>query len=146
MTSFICYARHYITIKKCSLCDLYSFGVMKRERNKIEPKWNKQNKTKHNATPKLETEFLILYFFFLHIYICIWKIATRNDIHKSPGQAIVFCAWYCRERVRERDRRREIETEFEPKTTMKSLHDQLWLKPPMIIIMSTDCANMNKLM
>lgn len=43
---------------------------MKRERNKIEPKWNKQNKTKHNATLKLETEFLILSFFsFTFIYV-----------------------------------------------------------------------------
>lgn len=130
--------------KKCSLCDLYSFGVMKRERNKIESKWNKQNKTKRNT--KTRNRILILSFFFLHIYLCIWKIAARNDIHKSPGQAIVFCAWYWRERVRERDKWREIEKEFKPKTTMKSLHDQLWLKPPMIIIMSTDCANMNKLM
>lgn len=81
------------------------------------------NKTKRNT--KTRNRILILSFFSRHIFICIWKIATRNDIHKSSGQAIVFCAWYWRERVRERDKRREIEKEFKPKTTMKSLHDQL---------------------
>lgn len=51
---------------------------MKRERNKIEPKWNKQNKTKHNATLKLETEFLILSFFFpSHLYMYMENSNTQ---------------------------------------------------------------------